>query len=548
MMLVGLLFASLGVWAQGYTVKCSQAGTLKDVLSQETQDTCTYLIVEGELNSQDIKLLRRMGGYDDGATRVGKLQFLDLRGATCVPDTAAYLQFDVKDRDIVILAYEDKHIEVLTKRYSTDAALQEYENSRFEFNKHAMELMTTDTYIQTTYKATRNVGRTDFSQPMHSTRVVDRSTVTSKNGNILLDFTSKVKDSQVKKAAKRAKDLRIDKTTDSYVVSFNNPLGQFTETMFTYCESLSAVAVAVLPNDKCTKDIGRGNYPYYSDSKDAERADYYIPKDVDLYHGYEAKRRDRGIAAAGTSTAWKPTMKMLQTTYESEDGTVLEFLWNGLTLVYQHPKSKESGHVYLAELKDGVLQITADAGNIPFKDPLTYRKTAKERNRPTQINAYGDDGNIYFENQIYRPASVDESKDFTHTYEPDYRYKPQICEDPTTPATIQSVTDLLLRLLRGYTLVGKVEGGTGTYVLTGYSTGDGILAASHWEEVETSNPSADRYLKFLSVDLPNELRLEPATKDGKPVTTKVTIGVEICVDKDPVSLKLTMNGSELIVK
>ena len=48
-------------------VVVKQAGTLGTLLTQVQQDTCTALAIKGKLNSDDIRILRRMAGYkEDG--------------------------------------------------------------------------------------------------------------------------------------------------------------------------------------------------------------------------------------------------------------------------------------------------------------------------------------------------------------------------------------------------------------------------------------------------------------------------------------------------
>ena len=60
-------------------VKVKKPGTLNQILSQEQQDTCRSLIIEGKINSEDIKTLRRMAGYKEEGFKTGQLEILNLR-------------------------------------------------------------------------------------------------------------------------------------------------------------------------------------------------------------------------------------------------------------------------------------------------------------------------------------------------------------------------------------------------------------------------------------------------------------------------------------
>ena len=73
---------------------------LASALTQEQQDTCTTLTVEGKLNSDDIKVLRQMGAK--------RLTLLDLSQAKIVTSQEPYMVLDAKDEYIVCAAYADK--------------------------------------------------------------------------------------------------------------------------------------------------------------------------------------------------------------------------------------------------------------------------------------------------------------------------------------------------------------------------------------------------------------------------------------------------------
>ena len=88
-------------------VVLSKAGTLSSALTQEQQDTCTSLVVRGKLNSADIRVLRRMAGYADGA-RAGRLAVLDLQQATFVRDDSPFMVLDAAECKLAGTAVPDR--------------------------------------------------------------------------------------------------------------------------------------------------------------------------------------------------------------------------------------------------------------------------------------------------------------------------------------------------------------------------------------------------------------------------------------------------------
>lgn len=66
-------------------VTLTEAGTLSTLISEDEKYTITSLIVCGDLNGTDIKLLREMAGSDSQSNATeGKLQYLDMSNATIV--------------------------------------------------------------------------------------------------------------------------------------------------------------------------------------------------------------------------------------------------------------------------------------------------------------------------------------------------------------------------------------------------------------------------------------------------------------------------------
>ena len=71
--------------SEGKMVFVSQAGTLSSLLTDAEKDDLTHLIVMGNLNDDDIRVLRYMAGRDEyGNLTVGSLEVLDMGKARIV--------------------------------------------------------------------------------------------------------------------------------------------------------------------------------------------------------------------------------------------------------------------------------------------------------------------------------------------------------------------------------------------------------------------------------------------------------------------------------
>lgn len=93
-----IILLLLAVYNYGYSqsirsVKLKKAGTLAEVISDEDKATITELTIVGKLNSDDVKILRRMAGATDkenGYKWEGQLKKLDLSKASFVNDKTPY--------------------------------------------------------------------------------------------------------------------------------------------------------------------------------------------------------------------------------------------------------------------------------------------------------------------------------------------------------------------------------------------------------------------------------------------------------------------------
>ena len=86
------------------TVKVKKAGTLGILLTQAQQDTCTSLAIKGKLNSDDIRILRRMAGYKEDGCSTGQLHTLNLAEAEFVTDKEPYMVLDAKEAMLAVVA------------------------------------------------------------------------------------------------------------------------------------------------------------------------------------------------------------------------------------------------------------------------------------------------------------------------------------------------------------------------------------------------------------------------------------------------------------
>ena len=110
-------------------VHVKKAGTLSSLLIREQQDTCTSLIVSGRLNSADIKVLRRMAGYEENG-KCGKLTALDLREAKFVKDEEPFMSLDAAECGLAGTALPDRYFPNVT---SAPSELWNGERSIFQY-------------------------------------------------------------------------------------------------------------------------------------------------------------------------------------------------------------------------------------------------------------------------------------------------------------------------------------------------------------------------------------------------------------------------------
>lgn len=75
-------------------VKMKKTGTLGQMVGELRLDTCSYLAIEGKLNSADIRVLRQLAGYEEKGGSSGNLLMLDLRKAKFASDDEPFMELD----------------------------------------------------------------------------------------------------------------------------------------------------------------------------------------------------------------------------------------------------------------------------------------------------------------------------------------------------------------------------------------------------------------------------------------------------------------------
>lgn len=92
-------------------VKIKKPGTLGKLLTAEQQDSCKSLIIEGKINSADIKVLRRMAGYKEEGFNTGQLEVLDLRKCEIKTDKNPFMELDTEKEYLTGAAMPKKSID-----------------------------------------------------------------------------------------------------------------------------------------------------------------------------------------------------------------------------------------------------------------------------------------------------------------------------------------------------------------------------------------------------------------------------------------------------
>ncbi len=78
-------------------VEVKKAGTLGQLLTQAQQDTCSALVLSGELNAEDLRVLRRMAGFQEEGHTTGQLALLDLHDCRMKDSGTPYMVIDAAE-------------------------------------------------------------------------------------------------------------------------------------------------------------------------------------------------------------------------------------------------------------------------------------------------------------------------------------------------------------------------------------------------------------------------------------------------------------------
>lgn len=104
--------------ARPTTIVVEKAGTLSSLLSQESMDTITNLALQGEINADDVQVLRYMAGRDErGETSDGQLSVLDMSAVTLKSGGSFYAEGNTLgiDEDDFLPACMFSHCTLLEK-------------------------------------------------------------------------------------------------------------------------------------------------------------------------------------------------------------------------------------------------------------------------------------------------------------------------------------------------------------------------------------------------------------------------------------------------
>lgn len=102
-LICSILMGCLACLAQN-VVEVKKPGTLDSLLTHEQQDTCTSLVIEGNLSSADIRVLRRMAGYLEEGYHSGRLKWIDMRKAKFITDKEPYLELNADEEHLMAIA------------------------------------------------------------------------------------------------------------------------------------------------------------------------------------------------------------------------------------------------------------------------------------------------------------------------------------------------------------------------------------------------------------------------------------------------------------
>ena len=89
-------------------IKVDKPGTLNQILTLQQKDTCTFLKINGKINSADIKVLRRMAGYEEKEFKTGQLKILDLKECDINSDKNPFMELDAKKESLAGTAFPQK--------------------------------------------------------------------------------------------------------------------------------------------------------------------------------------------------------------------------------------------------------------------------------------------------------------------------------------------------------------------------------------------------------------------------------------------------------
>ncbi len=112
-------------------VEVKKAGTLGRLLTPTQQDTCSALVLSGELDSEDLRVLRRMAGLREEGYNAGRLAFLNLDACEMKKGKTPYMILDAAAEALRGTAVHDgyqtnRHLDMRNPNYTSVRRYEAY--------------------------------------------------------------------------------------------------------------------------------------------------------------------------------------------------------------------------------------------------------------------------------------------------------------------------------------------------------------------------------------------------------------------------------------
>ena len=244
-------------------VKVKKTGTLEQMVGELRLDTCSYLAIEGKLNSADIRVLRQMAGYADEGGMVGRLECLDLKDVEFVNDKCPFMTLDAAREHLAgtalpgkVKAYEQAVDRDLLASLGTDYDSYTDRMWRWKYEHMDKYVMWLRGETVLYYYPRFFLGHESNKGVQMSTVVMrndefrhgsngDRLTMVARNSEGCYLFADGIEPDQWKEMRRRKilrfPGHRIEASGSKYTLSVSSVKGKFYHDMFYKCPSLRVV-------------------------------------------------------------------------------------------------------------------------------------------------------------------------------------------------------------------------------------------------------------------------------------------------------------------